>query len=562
MTKSGNRISVTGTILLFVLMLIPILKGNSENNDIKEIYLEGEFGKIIEKYNESGPDKWGIEIQLIYIESLIRDGESERAGNLIRKAISAGGMSPGLRILEGMKALAEGDLIAAEDIAVSVDEKNRGVGTLLQLKFYIELYKRNFIKAESILSELHSHESGFGESRLFFLMSAEYYRVAKEFGKLSHLYKERMKGLSKRKNRDYYMNLKHNYKLYKTKTDQVFWADSDSDKIVIPFEKNGKGALKSISLKKGEEEFSILLDTGNTSGWLIHSRDLRENLKSVNGGRIVMQVGTESGNLDGFNIFSRILEFENFSIKGMFGNYIPKPRSDFFDANLNPAMIRNRIVTLDFINDCLVLRTKERFDSDMVKNEKMEIMKIPWYGYKYPMVPVISNSRNSLAIIETGAENISVRSDFAVQLGISMTPRSKYLSNGEVFQYSLGAINVQLGKYIFVRNDAEIWPLLRFRNNMTGFAPHIIIGPVALSGKFCCPLYRKIKFWCLNMNEKTERSLTDQLKKKISHVKKITKLAGDASERKYYRIVTGNGTLVAMVYPDGNAAEIESVEIY
>jgi len=293
-----------------------------------------------------------------------------------------------------------------------------------------------------------------------------------------------MKRLKKKKNRIYYENLNLNYKLYKKKTEKVFWLNSERDKLEIPLINSGKGQLKTIILKKEEKKFSILLDTGNTSGWLIHSRELREELKSARGGRVVMQVGTESGNLDGFKIFSRLLKFDDFSIKGMFGTYVPKPRSDFFDANLNPAMLRNRIVSLDFINNLLILRTRERFESDIAENKKMEVMKIPWYGFNYTMVPVICNSRNSFAVIETGAENISVRRDFASEIGVSMVPRSKYLSNGKVFKYSLGAVNVQLGKYIFVRKQAEIWPLVRFRNLMTGFAPHIIIGPEALSGKF------------------------------------------------------------------------------
>ncbi|MEN8223354.1 MAG: hypothetical protein ABFR36_08865 [Acidobacteriota bacterium] len=484
MINSGKRKSHPIYILLLIFVLIPPLSGNPDKNEIRELHLEGRFGKIIETYSEPGPDNRDIGFQLIYLESLIRKGELKRSEKFITKMKISDSTVPGLRVLEGMKELAGGNIITAEDIAASIAEEDRGLITFLQLKYYIEMYKRNFVKAEPYLSGLRNHRSGFGESQLFFLISADYYRTVKEFGKLSVLYKERMKILGKKKNREYYDNLKQNYKLYKRKTKNVFRIDSDVDRIEVPFENNGKGALKSIVLKKGEKKFSILLDTGNTSGWLIHSRDLREDLKSVRGGRIVMQVGTESGNLDGFNIFSGSIDFEKFSIKGMFGNYIPKPRPDFFDANLNPAMVRNRVVSLDFIKNRLILRSKERFDSDIVNNKKMVVMKIPWYGYSYPMVPVICNSKNSLAIIETGAENISVRSDFAVEMGIPMIPRSKYLSNGKVFQYSLGAVNVQLGTYIFVRKQAEIWPLLRFRNRMTGLAPHVIIGPEALSGKF------------------------------------------------------------------------------
>ncbi|MEN8223353.1 MAG: phosphotransferase [Acidobacteriota bacterium] len=64
------------------------------------------------------------------------------------------------------------------------------------------------------------------------------------------------------------------------------------------------------------------------------------------------------------------------------------------------------------------------------------------------------------------------------------------------------------------------------------------------------------------MNEKTEKAVTGQLKKKIHNIKKVVKLAGEASSREYYRIVTGSGTLVAMVYPENNPGEIEKVRTF
>ncbi len=61
------------------------------------------------------------------------------------------------------------------------------------------------------------------------------------------------------------------------------------------------------------------------------------------------------------------------------------------------------------------------------------------------------------------------------------------------------------------------------------------------------------------MNEKIESTLSRQLRKKIRSIKDIIKLAGDASAREYYRIVTGKGSLIAMVYPEEDEGGIESV---
>lgn len=486
MTGSRDRKKISIQVLIILIFLTPFLRGESEAdlNEINEIYFDGRINNIIEKYSEDDIDNGSLEFQLIYLEALIRTGENRGAGKLIGKIRKTFGGTPGLSVLEGMKHLSEGDLIASVDIVDLISMENLNSVSLIQLKFFIELYRRNFKAAGSLLNRLRDHNSGFGKSNLYFLIASEFYRTSGNFRNLSSLYRKRMKAVKKRDDREYYSNLKLNYNLYKRKSGIYFRTESSKDRVEIPFETRDKGAKKSIILKKGGKAFSILLDTGNTSGWLIHSRDLREELRPVRGGRTIMQVGTESGKLDGFNIFCKSLGFEDFIISDLFGNYIPKPRQDFFDANLNPAMIRNRIVSLDFINNRLILRTKERFSVDIKDPEGMEVLKMPWFGYKYPMIPIICNSRNGLAIIETGAENISIRSDFASQIGISLTERLKYLSNGKVFKYSLGAVNVQLGKYIFVRNQAEVWPFVRFRNRLTGFSPHVIIGPEALEGKF------------------------------------------------------------------------------
>ncbi len=485
---SNSKFKFFCVILFLIVLLFPIFstggKTEQEKTNIRKIYFGGQFDHIIEKYKDFDLTKETDEFKFLYIESMIRSGENREAEILIKKIKNESGSSLPLRILEGFNSLSRGDLVTAAAISDSLSNKNRDSGSLLQLKLFVEMFKRNFNKAEVALKNLLDRESGFGNSNLYFLIASEVFRTGREFKKLSSLYKGRMKRVNKRTGRTHYENLKLNYKLYKAGHGIFFHIDSVKDKIEIPFETGNRGSLKSIVLKRGDKKYSILLDTGNTAGWIIHNRDLNEELRSLRGGRIIMQIGTESEKLDGFNIFNKSVGFGEFKISGLFGKYIPKPRQDFFDANLNPAMISNRVISLDFIRGRLIIRTDERFISDIAKSGNMEVLKVPWFGYKYPMVPVICNSINGLAVIETGAENISVRNDFALETGISLSERSRYLSNGKVFKYSLGSVNVQLGKYLFVRKEAEIWPLKRFRNYLTGFVPHVIIGPEALDKKF------------------------------------------------------------------------------
>jgi len=482
MIRSGQS-PFSVLVAVFIVLFTPMTKGEAEGKEMKALFLEGRFGSIIRDFSQPAPDT-AKEERWIFLKSLILEGELNRAEEYLAELKKSAPTGAGFRVYEGMLTLARGNIVEAGNIAAELQKSAGNSDSARQLRFYYELYRRNFTEASAVLSEFRNSMSGFDKSHLFFLMSREFARIIKDFPTLSSLYRGRMKSLKKRENRDYYENLKLNYKLYKKKQAHPFRINASKDRIEIPFESGGKGMLKVVPLNIREKRYTVLLDTGNTAGWLIHSRDLREELKSVRGGRVVMQVGTESGSLDGFNIFSRSVKFEDFSIDGLFGAYLPKPRADFFDANLNPAMLTGRIVSMDYIHNRLILRSQERFDSDISGNRKMNVMKIPWFGFSYPMVPVICNGKNGLAVIETGAENISVNIDFAKKLGIPLLPRSKYLSNGKVFKYSLGAVNVQLGKYIFVRKQAEVWPLLKFRNHLTGFSPHIIIGPEALAGKF------------------------------------------------------------------------------
>ncbi len=62
------------------------------------------------------------------------------------------------------------------------------------------------------------------------------------------------------------------------------------------------------------------------------------------------------------------------------------------------------------------------------------------------------------------------------------------------------------------------------------------------------------------MKKETELAVIENLTKKIRGAKKISKLAGDASSREYFRVFTGEDTLVAMVYMENNPEEIGRIE--
>ena len=159
MIKGWSRKKVSVHIFVLIFVLIPFIYGNLEKDEIRETYLEGGFGKIIENYSEPGLKNIDIKFQLIYLESLIREGELKRAEKLLNRMKTAKEMVTGLRALEGMLELAEGDLIRVEDIVANSPEAENRSFVFLQLKFFVELYKRNFIKAESFFN---LNKRGFG----------------------------------------------------------------------------------------------------------------------------------------------------------------------------------------------------------------------------------------------------------------------------------------------------------------------------------------------------------------------------------------------------------------
>jgi len=68
------------------------------------------------------------------------------------------------------------------------------------------------------------------------------------------------------------------------------------------------------------------------------------------------------------------------------------------------------------------------------------------------------------------------------------------------------------------------------------------------------------------MKKETDIGTTEYFKKHISGITNISKLAGDASTRDYFRISRGDNTFIAMVYPENVPEEIDRIrnltEIY
>ena len=63
----------------------------------------------------------------------------------------------------------------------------------------------------------------------------------------------------------------------------------------------------------------------------------------------------------------------------------------------------------------------------------------------------------------------------------------------------------------------------------------------------------------MNMKEKTDQEVINHLKHNVSGVERVSRLAGDASTRNYFRLFTGDQSIIAMVYPENNSEEINRI---
>ncbi|MCP5051879.1 MAG: hypothetical protein GY940_32225, partial [bacterium] len=380
---------------------------------------------------------------------------------------------------------AAGQPVKAKQYITKALALNQNCKPALLTQIMLHLYHREFNQAKETYEKLSSLDRQWATSNFLFNIGTDVYRASGDTQRLIQLYKTH--AATNQTDKYYQDSLKNDYKMYKkVGKKKLFNVETDSDKVTIPFV-TGQNNLRenTVFMPVKGMRFKVLLDTGNASGWLLHGRKLRDLLKPKKGGRMLTRIGSEAGLLDGYRQLCKKLDFKNFRIHNADGIYIPKPRANFPDANLNPLFISNRVITIDFIKKELILRTKDRFEKDLQSlNSTRTVSRLPWNGHKHAFAPVSVKGKNGLVMIETGAEDIAYDLDFVTGIQLPLQPRRKFLANGKVFNYHLTAATLSIGGLQLQRNNAEVWPFQRFHHPVTGLKPDVIIGPKTWKGKF------------------------------------------------------------------------------
>jgi tetratricopeptide (TPR) repeat protein len=475
---------MTNTVIRVILFLLivfsfPALVEPVSKFDLDQFYWDADFGRIVDHFQKLEYQSLSMDEKLLFIECLARTGRNNLAGEKIKQIKIEPRYRSRIYASAGWVFLSSGLLNQAKDILEKSLELSPDGHNALLAKMLLFLYLKQYEKAVKLLEQFLENNPDLENSFQVFLIGMEIFNAVRDLPKLYRWYKKRADWMKKR-DKQTAASLKASAQLYKgIRKKNLFEIVSNSDTISLPFAGKPGSRFFCVNVKIGNSrKFRIILDTGNATGWLVHDRELYDNLTIKEGGRTTAIIGTEAQSLDGYRIYTETLPFDSFQIDHLTGVYIPKPRIDFFDGNLNPIFIRNRVISLDGKRKCLVLRTKEAFHRYLTALRPAMYSRLPWYGYEQVFLPVTVNlEENGLGIVETGAEDIAIKLSFARILHLPMKSKVRYLSNGKVYRFFEAPVSVSLGQWRLDRKNAEVWSFKRFYRRLSGLTADVVLGP-------------------------------------------------------------------------------------
>lgn len=469
------------------------------SSSLARLYRMARFSQIVQLLEGSSFDELSGEEQILYIECLARTSRGKEAESLLARLESSPASLSQVLAASGSVYLSLGQFDRAEDHIRKSLLRDPDSAKAKLAKMLLMLYLRDYQEARRLYEDFNRAHQDWAETTLLHLIGVEIYAAIGHIAKIGELYKDQAARL-KSQDREQYEYFRNNSRLYrKHPLKRSFESANASDKVELPFSgSSGITRCPTLTLNTEDGPFTIILDTGNRSGWMIHSRELDKRLKSKTGGMGLARIGSEEGLLHGEYILTEKLELGPLSLTDLTGMYVPKPHPAYPDANLNPLFIKDRVITLDFIKEALISRSEERFrdDLDQSLSDVGSPIILPWYGYEEAFIPVtINGDRNALAMLETGAGDVTLRLDYAKGRQMPLEPSVMTLASGKQFIFQRTPLSLQLGRFRFDRPAAEVWALGQFTDYLTGFTPDVILGPDFLNNKWAVsfdPFERRI----------------------------------------------------------------------
>ncbi len=468
------------SILTSLLIVVMLFSAALSQGDLDSLYFNTRFTQIVKKCDSLKYENLNTDQKLLYFESQARTAKGHKA-------------IPGILKMLSKYPHQSRILTTAAIIFHSVGELDQANNYVNQaLKFDGSNYKVYLTKA-LLLCDKHKHEQALEYldkakeyypenrySKLFNQASVKIGKAAQNSTYLYNYYINLQKNTSKNKE-----SIKNKVEIYKKlKDEELFHVQTDQDKVVVPMVNFKNSKYKCLVFRHNGKDYNILLDTGNSPGWTLHEPALQEKLVSQKGNRGSIQTGSVQGKLKSYGLVTDNLDFGSFKIKNLTGKYFKKPRKRYFDGNINPYFIENRVVTMDFINNKFILRTKEKFDRYLETRDNYKITDLKVYGAFWPFVKVnVNGYAPGLAMIETGAEDLSVKYEYAKKINLNLKPAVKTWHGKEYKFHETQGLFVRAGNHHLIREKSEVWPV-RFNDDLTGLYDSIMIGPYALNGKY------------------------------------------------------------------------------
>ncbi|MBU1320423.1 MAG: hypothetical protein KKG33_12630 [candidate division Zixibacteria bacterium] len=477
----------TSIFILFAFML-SVLAGTSgiAADEIDRLYYEMDYDSVIALLEEKPTDSLVLNDRLVLLESRARSGHGHQALAQIDGIVDLFPRNDTIYTAAAIVYHSVGRFTKAQEFIKWALRMNPDNFKALHEHAMLSLHTGDCEDADSCLSEAIARRPDLESTTFCTWTASEIYRACLFAESSSIIYKDRAERFDSLGDRAEAGNCRKTSEMHSQLIGRdMFSIETDSDKVVLPLVDFEEGSShKCLVLTIDGKDYLVLLDTGNAAAWTIHSNDLRRKLISLSGGFTSSRTGLDNRGTASQNIVTDSIVIGNVKFRNLVGLFFRKPSEHYYDANLNPFWIRDHVVTIDLARNELILRSKERFESDMATVPRSSITRLPCYGYDRPYVPVMINSSAvGMALIETGAQDISLRREFADFMGLQYSERIITDTDGKEHIVGTAEVQAQVGEFSFYRPSAWIWPM-RFHNKITGVYDHIMIGPLALEGQF------------------------------------------------------------------------------
>ncbi|WP_456440444.1 tetratricopeptide repeat protein [Caldithrix abyssi] len=460
--------------------------GLAPGQDLAERYNQMDFAGIVRELQDVSPDCLTMEQQLLLAESQARLGDGGNALTELQRLLAKSPDDDRILTSAGIVYHSLGKFTLAEACLTRALELNPRNSKALLTRTMLLLYLRRFSEAEASFRQADKAAPGLRQTRLFQRIGSELYSATQRPADMRRYFEYLRDFYASKNDAEKSAKYRRKIRLLAAADDQLLYrVHSHAERVELPLVDLAPGVYyKCLLLPRDGKTYRILLDTGNAVGWTIHHPDLLTLLENRFGGEQSVATGSLEKSLKSRELLTVSLDLGDCKLTHLLGLFFKKPRENYFDANLNPIFIRNRVVTLDFVHNKFLLRSKAQFDRDLAAEPLHSLVKLPFYGYEWPFVPVeVNGYASALAMIETGAEDLSLKEAFARFIHLPLTPATRVWGDRKLSYYEASEVSVQFGPHILYRPRVEIWPK-RFYDRITGLYDQVMIGPFALQDRF------------------------------------------------------------------------------